>query len=287
MAKNCNLLTFFNWALIFTFMFSGVASAQKMSSNEIVAKHLEAIGKAETRKSLKNHVASGNVSFTILRQAGVGGDGKIVLGSEGIKSLFGMSFNIPTYPGETIVFDGKKFKVAFAINNARSPLGDYLYRYSDTIKEGLLGGTLSIAWPLNDLASRKAKLDFDGTKKINDREAYNLSYSPKGGSDLQIHIFIDKETFQHLRTEYRRTISASQGASPDASSQKRERIENLTEDFSDFKAENGLMLPHKYRLYLMLEGQSSGTKEYEWKAELTQFFINQPLDPASFSVESK
>jgi hypothetical protein len=276
------------FALLSVFLFSVSVSAQKLSAEEIVAKHLEAIGSAESRKNLKNHVANGLVKFSVLRQAGVGGDGKIVLASEGTKSLLGMTFNIPTYPSELIVFDGKKHKVAFAINNARSTFGDYIYRYSETLKEGLLGGTLSTGWSLKNLSERKAKVKLEGTKKINDREAYALSYQPKGGSDLTITIFIDKETFQHVRTEYRRLISAMQGSSPDASAlQRRERRENMIEEFLDYKTVNGLNLPHKYRIYLMLESDSSGTREYEWNAEFREFFINQPLDPASFSTEGK
>ncbi len=270
----------------FVLSFGVSASAQKLSAEDVLAKHREAIG-AEALKNTKNHVATGVVQMTVLRQGGVGGDGKIVMASEGAKSLFGMTFNLPTYPAETIVFDGKKYKVAFAVNNARSPLGDYLYRYSDAIKEGLLGGTLSTGWALNDLAARKAKVELDGTKKINDREAYALTYLPKGGSDLEVTVYIDKENFQHLRTEYRRIISASQGASPDASSQRRELRENLTEEFSDFKKVNGLLVPHRYRLHLYLEGQFSGTREYEYKAEFSQFYVNQPLDAASFNVEGK
>lgn len=284
------------FALTLVFLFSHFAQAQKLSAEEIVAKHLEAIGDADSRKSLKNHVAVGVVQFTVLRQGNAGGDGKIVLASEGAKSLLGMNFNLQNYPSEKIIFDGKKYKVAYTINNARSPFGDYLYRYSDTIKEGLLGGTLSTAWALNDLKTRKAKLELNGTKKVNDREVYVLSYLPKGGSDLDITVFIDRENFQHLRTEYRRIISAMQGSagsstdmnrgatSADNSARQRQQKQVLIEEFSNYKKENGLNVPHFYRVYLQLDG-ASGTKEYEWKAEFSQFFINQPLEEGSFSVE--
>lgn len=274
-----SLLAFFVFASLFS------VSAQKMKAEEIVAKHLEALGSQEARKKLKNQVASGIVQYRVLRK-NTGGDGRIVLASEGSKILFGMTFSIPSYPAETFIFDGKKSKIAFAINNARSEFGDFVYRYQDVLSEGLFGGTLSSAWTLADLSSRKAKVDLDGTKKINDREAYQLTYLPKGGSDLQIAIFIDKETFQHVRTEYRRIISSQQGASPDSSAQQREQRQVLIEDFSNYKKENDLSLPHEYRAYIMLEG-GAGTREYEYKAEFSQFYFNQPLDAASFKIESE
>ncbi len=275
----------YSLAMIFILLSSVGVSGQKMKPEEIIAKHLETIGTAEKRKNLKNQVATGLVSYTVLRK-GTGGNGKIVFASEADKILFGMTFAIPSYPAETIIFDGKKSKVAFAISNARSELGDFIYRYSAITKEGLLGGTLSSAWTLADLSNRKAKVGFEGTKKINDREAFELSYSPKGGSDLQIRIFIDNQTYEHLRTEYRRVISSVQGSTPDSSAQQREQKQTLIEDFSNYKKESDMNLPHSYRVYLLLEG-AAGTREYEYKAEFSEFFFNQPLDPGSFSTESK
>lgn len=277
---------FLSLAIITICVLFNAVSAQKLKAEDIVAKHLDSIGKAENRKSIKNQVATGTVSFTVLRQGGTGGDGKIVLASEGNKSLLGMTFTIPTYPSETVIFDGKKLNVGFPINNARSSFGDFLYRYNDTFKEGLFGGTLNSGWVLADLSNRKAKLSLDGSEKINGRDTYELSYLPKGGSDLQIKIFIDKETFEHVRTEYRRIISAQQGPTPETSSQQREQRQILIEDFSDYKKEKDLNLPHSYRIYLFLEG-ASGTREFEWKAVFSQFYFNQQLDPNTFNSDSK
>ena len=53
------------------------------------------------------------------------------------------------------------------------------------------------------MANKKAKLSLEGTKKIDGKENYVLSYSPKGGSDVDINLYFDKETFRHTRTEYK------------------------------------------------------------------------------------
>lgn len=283
--KNINCKLIYLFTFIFIFSAAGETSAQKMTAEEIITKHLQSIGTDEARKNLKNQVATGVVQYTVLRK-NTGGNGRIVFASEADKFLFGMTFSIPSYPAETFVYDGEKSKIAFAINNARSELGDFVFRYKDVISENLFGGTLSTGWTLRDLASRKAKVDLNGTKKINGRESYVLEYLPKGGSDLKVNIYIDKENFQHLRTEYKRVISSIIGPSPDASSQQREQRQTMIEEFSNYKKVNDINLPHNYRIYVMLEG-AAGTREYEYKAEFAEFFFNQPLDPNSFSTEIK
>lgn len=262
---------------------SHAAVAQKLSAEEVIKKHLESIGTAENRAALKDATVAGTVRYNVLRAGGNGGDGKAVFASDTSKILMAMSFNIPTYSTERIVFDGKKLKVDYAISNARSFLGDFLYRYPETVNRALFGGTLTSAWLLYDPTFRKSRIEYDGIKKVNDKEVYALSVLPKGGSDVEIQIFFDKQTFQHVRTVYRRIISASQGGSVDTSSQKRGQRQTMTEEFGDFKNEQGLTLPHSYRIYVLSDGETE-TKEYEWVVKFNQFFFNQGLDPATFNA---
>ncbi len=282
-------LLLFAFVLVFTagpFTMIGQAQDHKrQKTEEIVTNHIKSIGSLEVLAKISNQVALGDISFRILRSGGAGADGKIVLASEDKKILMGMSFSVANYPREVIVFDGENSKISFAYNNVRSPLGNYLYRYSNVLKEGLLGGVLSAGWALKKLDEKKARVEFKGTRKIDGKEVYALSYMPRGGSDLEIYIFIDKENFWHVRTEYRRIISAGQSTSPDASSSIRERREVLVEDFSDYKQVNGLTLPYRYKIYLMLEGQT--LNEYEWTANFASFLFNQQLDPDSFNTKEK
>jgi len=273
-----------NYLYVFGVMVLAIGSVfgQKMAPDEIVAKHRESVGSIESRRNVKNQVASGVVQYTVLRNK-TGGSGKIVIASEGNKTLMGMSFTIPSYPAETILFDGSDARVGFAISNARSEFGDFVYRYKDVVEEGLLGGVLTQGWALNDLSKRKARVSLDGLKEINGRRAYVLSYQPKSGSDLTIRIYIDQQTYEHVRTEYKRIISSIIGPNPDASASQREQRQTLVEDFSEYKREDGLNLPHAYRAYLNMEG-AGGTREYEYKATFTDFYFNQTLDPASFTL---
>lgn len=278
------------------FLLAIQVAGQSVTADEVITKHLQSI--RERNKVVTNQVAAGLVQYSVLRKGGVGASGKIVIASEGNKMLLGMTFPLPSYPADTFVFDGKKMKVAFVSNNVRSYLGDYIYRYDEILKEGLIAGPFSTGWAISDLQGRKSKVDFEGSKKINDKEAYVLSYVPKKGSDLTIKLFFDATTFELVRSEYRSLVSSQVGstfggpvvgggaAAADSSSKQREMRQIMIEDFSNYKKENGVNLPHSYKIYVLMDG-AEGTREYEWKAEFSAFFFDQQLDPASFNTDSK
>jgi len=58
----------------------------------------------------------------------------------------------------------------------------------------------------------------------------------------------------------------------------------MVEDFSDFRKEAGLVLPHKYKISLEETTGQNGTLKADWELNLSQFAFNQRLDPNSFDV---
>jgi len=260
---------------------------EKMKPEDVVAKHLESIGTAEARKAVRNLVASGTVVFSI-RSGGKGqAGGSSLVASEGQMNLLKMVFeNSPTYPHELLSYDGKEFGAVHVRPGARSPLGEFLMSHDTIFKQGLMGGVLSTAWPLHNLSERSPKLDYEGMKKIGDRQTHELRYTPHKGSELKIKLFFDAETFQHVRTEYERTIAASLGgriSTGGASAGKNEVRYKLVEDFSDFKKEGNLTLPHNYKLTMNVQGPIIVLQD--WVFELTQFAFNQPLNPKDFTPQ--
>jgi hypothetical protein len=161
-----------------------------------------------------------------------------------------------------------------------------------------MGGTLSAAWPLSNLESRKPKLEYAGLKKINDKQAHALKYRPRGGADIEVTLFFDAQTFQHLRTEYTRTIAAQMGGggaplNPQArdgginqSARMRESRYRMVEDYSDFRKEGDLSLPHKYKITLEIT-LPAGSYKAEWDAAFVDFGFNQTIDPQSFDVNGE
>ena len=175
--------------------------------------------------------------------------------------------------------------MAFTRPGLRSALGEYLLAYKQVLSEGLLTGAFSRTWAPLLLADRKPKLSGGDIKKINGSEGYVISYSPRKGSDLTIRLYFDKDTFRHIRTEYSHTISAQMGATSDLSANQTESHENLTEEFSDFKSENGVTLPRRYKLTLYIE-RGKTSRQYFYDFNFSALYYNQALDPATFSSAS-
>jgi len=265
---------------------SSSSATQRLKPEEIVARHLESIGSEKARAAVSSRIISGS-SQVIFRTVPTGqAVGRAVLASEGVKSLIGMSFKNPIYPREELGFDGNSFIAAFVTPGVRSALGGFLMTHTLVFKQGLMGGTLSSAWPLLNLKSRDPHLEYGGTKKVDDRLLHEVRYLPRGGSDLQISLFFDQQTFQHVRTEYQRVIAAPTGSRASTNVEERETRYKLVEEFSNFKSEAGLDLPHAYKIKLTVDAQS-GTFLGEWIINLTQFSFNERIDPHSFSISTE
>lgn len=284
--------------------------SDKLTVDQIIQKHLESIGEAGARSGAGGRVVSGTTQVTF-RSRGIGqGEGGAVLASDGMKSMITMKFESSQYPYEKIGFDGSKVTAYQLHPGDYSSLGSFARTVPEIFKEGLLGGTLSASWPFLDLANRKIKVDVGGTKKINDRPAYEVKYSVHGGSDLRITLYFDAETFQHVRTVYKKELPAqmsrgglggsqrspgsagigstsSTGADRvgEGSAQQSNTTYELTEEFLDYKTEGGLTLPHTYKLHLVQLG--SATQISDWVMTLVKFDFNQHLAAGDFDVSSE
>jgi hypothetical protein len=261
------------------------SKSEKLKAEEVIAKHLESIGTAKARAGVTTRIIAGT-SQVIIRTTPPGqAVGKAVLASEGVKSLFGMSFPSPVYPREQLGFNGNTFMAAFSTPGVRSGLGNFLMMHDIIFKQGLMCGTLSSAWPLLDLESHHAQVEFAGTKKMDDRSLLELKYLPRGNSDLKVTLFFEQETFRHVRTEYERTVSAPMGKVEYTNVQEREARYKMIEEFSLFKSESDLTLPHIYTIKLSID-TVNGTFGAEWTIKLTQFEFNQKIDQSAFNVSA-
>ncbi|HYX29149.1 MAG TPA: hypothetical protein VE863_11325 [Pyrinomonadaceae bacterium] len=255
---------------------------QKTSVDEIVSKHLDSIGTAAARSAANSRVIAGGTQVTFRSRGMAQASGGAVLASDGQMSMVTMKFESSQYPYEKIGFDGKKVSAYQLPGGDYSSLGGFARTSPEILKEGLIGGTMSSAWSLLDVAGRRAKLEFVGRKKVNSRELLVLGYVPRGGSDLSITLFFDPENFHHVRTVYQRTISSQMGRTPEQSPSLSATHYELVEEFDDFKTEGGLTLPHTYKIRLGQQG--SGTQISEWAMTLVRFVYNQKLEAKDFDV---
>ncbi len=271
-------------ALAAMFVFAASTSfAQKLTAEEVIAKHIDSIAPAETRAGLKTFITTGEVQVDYITQKNQPAKGRVVIASEGPKLFFGLQLNAADYAQELIVFDGNKHSVGFVKAGVRSDLGTFVQNNNELLTHGLLGGTLSTSWPLLNASEAKARIKYSGTKKVDGKESYVLEYAPKGGSDLEIAMFFDKETFRHVRTEYKRLLSSGIGGNIDQSARTSETRLKVTENFSDHREVHGMVVPHKYKLIYEFSG-TNGTKEVEWTYQLLDFAVNQSLDAGTFNT---
>jgi len=301
-------------------VFGLVGSAQSANpvanADELVARHLDSIASASVRTGLKTRVVQGPAEFKIL----VGGagvqEGKSFLVSEGNKLVFVVKFPNIDYRGEQFTFNGEKDSVAFSNpQQVRSPFGNFVFVQDAVIREGLLGGALSTAWPLLDVKERKAKLSFDGLKKVEGQELYELRYRPNKNSDLEISLYFDPETYRHVETIYNYSVSqnfapiapsamagkAIQAGGPSdsgtptitltqptretAMGRQLPNRYRLQEKFSDFKTVDGVTLPTHEDLQFTQELQNGRTILWDWDLKSLDISNNIGVDARNFEVK--
>jgi len=289
--------------------------AAGMKAEDVVAKHLDSLGTAQVRAAVKARVAQGTAQYKIL----VGGagelDGKAVMVSQERKLQFMMKFPNNLYRGEQFIFDGDKVQVtASTAQQTRSSFGQFVYVQDTILREGLLGGELSTAWPLLSLDSHKPKLSYEGLKRIDGKELHDLRYRPKKSTDAEIHLYFDPETFHHVLTVYTISIRTQLGhedaqlsnASPiggdlgpapspaggvvtetseTATARQQETRYRLEEKFSDFRTVDGLTLPNHYTIHFSQELGNGRTTVSDW--DITENQIDNPpsVDARNFQVK--
>jgi len=288
------------------------AAAPVTNVDQLIAQHLDSIASAKVRAEMKSRVVQGPVEFKIL----VGGagelEGKAILVSEGKKLQFMMKLPNNDYRGEQFVFDGDKDKVAYSTSTQRrSAFGNLVFVQDAILREGLLGGVLSTAWPLLDLDQRKPKLNYEGIKTVDGQKVYDLLYRPHKNSDLEIHLYFDTETCRHVETMYRYTIQpglvggevgsggamptpgtldnpggTAAGTSPEVAAARQQPTRyRLQEKFSDFKTVDGVTLPTAYDIQFSQELQNGRTTLSDWDLKPLEVSSNVSLDPRNFEVK--
>ena len=291
--------------------------AADMKPEDIVAKHLDSIGTAQARAAAKSRVVEGAVTYNLL----VGGagtlEGKAVLVSQEDKLHFMMKLNNNQYRGEQFIYDGKKDEISFSTaNQTRSQFGEFVRVQDVVLRDGLLGGTLSTAWPLYDLGERKAKLSYEGMKKVDGKELIELRYRPKKSTDADISLYFDPETFHHVETVYTVRVRAQLGnidpnvanavptsipgdvgplgpatggvvgeTNETSTARQQETRYRLEEHFSDFKTADGLTLPTQYTIHFSQELGNGRTTVSDWTITTSQVTNGNGVDPRNFQIK--
>lgn len=275
------------------------AYAKDPSPEQLVAEHLKSIGEPNALSLIKSITLVGvtDVDFIL----GMSGQmsGTTMLVSQGPKMGLAMKFQDINYPGEYFAYDGRSVTVGHMKPGLKSPIADFLYRYNKVMKNGMLGGVFSNAWPLLDVKQNKPTMKLKKTR-VDGAELYEIEYSPKDRhGEMKIRLYFDPETSRHVRTEYKvRTDNDvttgfnspidSDGSVKDMAigTVRGESYYTLTEKFDDFKKVGALTLPHSYTLDYMIDGTNQSGFIAKWKINVAEIGFNMPnIDEDIFKAE--
>jgi len=180
--------------------FAGAQS--KLSSDELIAKHLNSIGTPEIRGKEKAIAAVGASSFdgiTITNNYFGHSEGNAKLVSQGELFQYVSDFKNPLYEGEMIAWNGKQTDIATRGQERVSYLAAFFNRHPYFIRDGLFGGTLNRGWALENTGVHHPNIRFDGLKKYNGRRLLQLTYDPmKSEGALYAKIYLEPDTFVTL-----------------------------------------------------------------------------------------
>jgi len=299
--------------IVVFFAFCGINEEKSFSADvdeeleKVIRGHVESIGNPGTLAGIKVRGISGTTLVGFI-QGGTGKmSGQALVVSEGKRLGIIMKYGAIEYPGEHFAYDGNEVTVGYISPGQRSPLADFVYRYDGLLKEGLMGGVMSLKWPLLDVDKSMARLKYKGKKQIDGVDAHEVEYRYSDGKmgNVRTKIYFTAETFHHIRTEYIIRIQSEMSLQADASVREiglprpndltsgggvrsasihdvvPDSIYKLIEKFSDFKKVDAMVLPQTYVLEYSVEGQGS-TFLANWTLIASQWMHSGKVDASFF-----
>jgi hypothetical protein len=250
----------------------------KLTSDEIVAKHIASIGTPEAIAAAKSRVMVGEGSLK-MKLGGIGhGGGPAQIASQNNMFLLVIILSAINYPYEKVGFDGKNLTVGRP-EGRRTELAEFLKSHTGIVKDGLFGGVYSAAWPFLPNVAKKPKMSAS-VVETGGKQFHKLEFSPSGGNVRAVLTF-DANTFQHVMSEY--TYSIAPRISRVGNSSQKPNYYTLTERFSDFAKAGDLVLPMNYTIDYS-SSEDEGANWSQWNIRTKQVYYNEVLDASVFKV---
>jgi hypothetical protein len=260
-------------------------AAVDAKADEVIAKSLDSIGTAEARAAVKSRVVQGPLHFKDLDGRLGDETGYWGLVTERHKMNLVMKFGNGEWHGERFVYDGAKTDFAvFTSSHRPSSFGEFIRLQDFVLKEGLLGGELSAAWALDNLDRDRTRVDYAGTKKLDDHELEAIEYHARG-NEMEVTMYFDPASHHHVATIYKLTWEPGITRNPNASAGRQAIRYTMEERFGDFQADHDLTLPRHYELRYIQEPSSGASRQFKWDMTAEKIFTNVSADPQNFEIK--
>ncbi len=201
---------------------SSAAPVLAQTADEIIEKHLAAVGGRATLSKLSSRVATGTIALTT--PVGELKGTVEVYNKKPNKQRTLVKIDASAFGGTEIIndqrFDGTTGYVIDSFNGNRDITGEQL----EAMKNG------SFPSPLLTYKENGTTATLGNREKVGTSDAYVIQLTPKSGPGVKA--FIDAETFMLVRTMV--SVNVPQLGGP---------IEQ-TSDFSDFRDVDGIKIPH-------------------------------------------
>jgi len=259
------LSTLLSLPLLLLFAQTAAADAPALSAEEIIAKHLAAVGGKEALSKFKSRVAIGT-----FKKEGEP-ESQMAIMSEAPDRLAAV-YVFRDYDWRLVNADGKTV--------IRPQFPRQVAPIEDKYRQMLTSGLMFNGVPLQNLLlapGPDVKFTAKGTKKVKGREAYVVEV--RRGKESPVRLFFDAETFMWVRSEFGRAEVTRQMRTFTNDVVNQSASETGVEFYvetGDFRDVDGVKLPFRVEMVVtspILRDRSSGTlvgnvREYKHNVQI-------------------
>lgn len=246
------------------------------TAEQIIEKHLAAVGGKDALSKIKTRVAQGTVKKDNETPA------KFAIMSE-VPNRVSAFYVFETFDWR-LIYNGKDsfFRPVLSSSGFKqyAPFAD---KYNEIIASGLMFNDISIYNLLNS-SDQSSGMSFKakGTKKIKGKECYIVEAKPKKGDTIKL--YFETDTYMWVRTEFGKvSMSKPQGGFTNDVVNRSE--DEVTVDFyfevSDFREVDGVKLPFKF-VQVATTPIIKQKKVGEIVGTIEGYQHNIPIEPAMF-----